>query len=81
MLLSEAGGSGNEEELHDEDQSTTSSVVGHPVVSNNFKVHMPTYYKSMEKSYRQNRRFSYDRYKNKEPLVKLESKTFDEGEW
>lgn len=76
MFALETGGSGNEEELHDEDLSTNSSVVEQPT---NINKRQTMFYKAGEKPFKPNRRFPYDRYKNKEPLVKLESKTFDEG--
>lgn len=66
-LAAEDCGSGNEDELQDDEQSTTSS--GRIVV------------RMGERSYRSSRRYPYDRDRSKEPLVKLESKTFDEEEY
>lgn len=75
--VSDDAGSGNEEELIDEDQSTTSSVVGQ---TTGYRVHPPML-RMGEKSYRPPKRFHYNRFRSNEPLIKLESKTFDEGEF
>lgn len=77
-LGEEDGGSGNEEETMDEDQSTTSSVVGQG--SNNYRSN-PALFRMGEKPFRQARRFPYDNFRHREPLIKLESKTFDEEEY